>query len=306
MDFATIGKISTYVKQKNLTFAAKHKIRTGQVLTNSNGNFISADTVAFEKLRDMSKVAADKAKQMKLRRIKNKLLNGKKLSEDEMSFLRANDPKMYKKAMHAEEAREELKAELRKAKSKEEAQEAMSRALVKASSEAMAELGSLGQGGGNLSGNFGGNVSLMQAGGDVMNVSSNEGSAIGNGNVGGIENQTSTEGNTSTNSANESTGDNHDDNKTSADKVQDNQQTKDDDANTPEDIMEKYIMTIRALEDEWAHFTNSKEYKDLPEHTIDAIEEIHEKQTRKRITAPNRKFLEAVALYRKSMFYALN
>lgn len=41
MDFATIGRLSSYVKQKNLTFAAKHKIRTAQTLANVNGkNFI--------------------------------------------------------------------------------------------------------------------------------------------------------------------------------------------------------------------------------------------------------------------------
>lgn len=302
MDFATIGKISTYVKQKNLTFAAKHKIRTGQVLTNSNGNLVSTFSATFDKLRDASKVAADKAKQMKLRRIKNKLLNGKKLSEDEMNFLRVNDSKTYKKAKHAEEAREELKSELKKAKSKDEAREAMSRALVKASSEAMAELGALGQGG-NLSaaGGFG---SLMQAGGDTLNLAGGELSADSNGN--GATALITTDSAQTTNNANESNGDNHDGDKTSTDKTHGTSQTKNDDATTPEDIMEKYLMTIRALEDEWARYTNSKEYKDLPEHTLDDKELDDKDKARKQIDAPNRKSLEAAASYRKAMLYALN
>ena len=295
MDFAVIGKISTYVKQKNLTFAAKHKIRTGQVLTNANGNLLSVNTSAFDKLRDVSKIAADKAKQMKLRRIKNKLLNGKKLSEDEMGFLRVNDPKTYKKAKHAEEAREELKAELKKAKSKDEAQEIMARAMVKASSAAMAELGALGQSGGISTGGAGGNSAMqagggeaLQFGGDTANISSDEVSAEGD--ITGAEAQ--------------STGDTQNADNTSNDKIH-GTQGKDDDANTPEDIMEKYIMTIRALEDEWAHFTKSKEYKDLPEHTIDDTAAIN-KKIRKQIAAPNQKLLEAVALYRKNMLKAFD
>lgn len=303
MDFATIGKISTYVKQKNLTFAAKHKIRTGQVLTNSNGNLVSTFSPTFDKLRDASKIAADKAKQMKLRRIKNKLLNGKKLSEDEMNFLRVNDSKTYKKAKYAEEAREELKSELKKAKSKDEAREAMSRALVKASSEAMAELGALGQGG-NLSaaGGFG---SLMQASGDTLNLAGGE-LSVADSNGNDTTALITSDAAQTTDNSNESNGDNYDGDKTSTDKIHGTSQAQNDDATTPEDIMEKYLMTIRALEDEWVRYTNSKEYKDLPEHNLDDKELDDKKKARKQIDAPNRKSLEAVASYRTAMLYALN
>ena len=51
MDFAVIGSIGSYIKTKNLTFAAKHKIRTGQTLTNSNGNFVSVMTPQFDKVK---------------------------------------------------------------------------------------------------------------------------------------------------------------------------------------------------------------------------------------------------------------
>ena len=100
MDFAVMGTISSYVKQKNLTFAAKHKIRTGQTLTNANGNFISMTTSTFDKLREAAKASTNQAKQQKLCRIKQKLMNGQKISDEEMGFLRVNDSKLYKKAKH--------------------------------------------------------------------------------------------------------------------------------------------------------------------------------------------------------------
>ena len=303
MDFAVVGTLSSYVKTKNLTFAAKHKIRTGQTLTNSNGNFISITTSTFDKLRESAKASSDKAKQAKLRRIKQKLMNGKKLSEEEMGFLRVNDPKMYKKAKHAEEAREELKAELKKAKSKSEAREAMTRAMIKASTEAMAELGALGQcNGGTSGGNVGGNNA------DSMNLSSGEVSAEGNENLSGevsaeskenlsgTENQNFSEVNQSIQDAQEKSSD--------AEKNPATQKNSDDDKDTPEDIMEKYIMTIRALEDEWARFTNSDEYKNLPENTLDETDT--DKKVRKQVREPNHRYLNAVGLYRRSMLYRLD
>ena len=293
MDFGVIGTLSSYVKTKNLTFAAKHKIRTGQTLTNANGNFVSMTTSTFDKLTEAAKASSDKAKQAKLRRIKQKLMNGRKISEEEMGFLRVNDPKTYKKAKHAEEAREDLKAELKKAKSKSEAREAMTRAMIKASTEAMAELGALGQCNGSAGDGSAGDGS-MSMGGDMMNVSGGEVSAEGDKNISATENQSFSEINQSIQNA---------DDKSSADKNPLEQKNSDDDSNTYEDIMEKYIMTIRALEDEWARFASSDEYKNLPENTLD--EPDAKKKIHKQVAAPNHKSLEAVALYRRSMLYLL-
>lgn len=283
MDFATIGRLSTYVKQKNLTFAAKHKIRTGQTLTNANGNLISANlTSTFDKLREASKTATDQAKKQKLALIRRKLKAGQKLSDEELGFLRVNDPKTYKKAKAADEAREELKSELKSAKTKEEAREAMTRAMVKASSTAMAELSSIGAGGGNISGvgsaNLPQSAAMNVSGGEIANQSVSDGSTLTNANQTGF---------------NQSNGAiNGDDNKISA------QKTEDADNLTPEDIMEKYLWTIRALEDEWAHFTNSSDYKDMPEHFAD---EETIKKVRKQIYEPDRRILDAARAYRRAM-----
>lgn len=305
MDFAVIGKISSYTKMKNLTFAAKHKIRTGQTLTNANGNLVSTGgsvSTTFDKLRDAAKAGNDKAKQAKLRRIKQKLLTGKKLSDEELGFLRVNDPKLYKKAKAADEAREDLKEDLKKAKSKSEAREAMTRAMIKASTEAMSELSALGTGGGSAL--AGGSGATMQASGDAMNISGGEvTSAESNANLLGAETQTPGEVNQSPQSPNESNAtpfDEQDTQKNSA-----TQKNSDDESKTPEDIMEKYLMIIRALEDEWAQFTNSKEYKNLPEQTIDEKKTSANKKTRRQIDTPNRKVLEATNFYRKAMLYAL-
>ena len=287
MDFATVGKLGTYVKQKNLMFAAKHKIRTGQTLTNSSGNLISANLLStFDKLRQASKASTNQAKQQKLARIKQKLKSGQKLTDEELGFLRVNDPKTYKKAKHADEAREELKSELKKAKSKSEAREAMTRAMVKASADAMAELSALGSGGGSMAG--GGSVT------GSANVAQGEVSIGGEISSGDANSQSLVEGNQSAqNSAETATAD-HDAEKNSA------QKNSDADELTPEDIMEKYIWTIRALQDEWAHFTNSDEYKNLPEHRTDEI--VAEKKIYRQVDASDRILLTAAAVYRKHMF----
>lgn len=255
MDFATIGKLSTYVKTKNLSFAAKHKIRTGQTLTNASGNLMSVNmSSTFQKLTEASKAATDQAKQQKLALIRQKLKSGQKLSDEELGFLRVNDPKTYKKAKAVDDAREELKSELKKAKTKDEAQEAMTRAMVKASTSAMSELSALGQSGGNVS------AGAMTAGGvnDSAGVTQGEQSPV-------------------TTDVNQSSQ--------AMDSMPVNDNT-DSERDTPEDVMEKYLWTIRALEDEWLHFTNSKDYKDLSERMTDKT---------------SRRLIDAVTAYRRAM-----
>lgn len=326
MDFAAIGTLSSYVKRKNLQFAAKHKIRTGQTLTNANGNFLSLNqTSVFKQMTESAKKSSDAAKQQKVRRIKQKLLAGQKLSEAEMGFLREADPKTYKKAKHAEDAREELKSELQKAKSKQEAREAVTRAMIKASTEAMAEISALGGGGGSAVAGGNGAANVAQGGaenfsGDVSNeissnVSNDVQSAINvagdvkvSDNANSTENQNLSEVNQSiqatgedaTEKVSEITREALDNTQENSGDNFGNKKPSDADNLTPEDIMEKYLMTIRALEDEWARFTKSKEFKDLPETLLDTAEKI-----RKQISAPNKKFLDAASAYRKSMSFAV-
>ena len=343
MDFAVIGTLSSYVKRKNLQFAAKHKIKTGQTLTNANGNFISVNqTSVFKQMTEAAKKSSNAAKQQKIRRIKQKLLAGQKLSDVELGFLRENDPKTYKKAKHADDAREELKSALKKAKSKQEAREAVTQAMVKASAEAMAELTALGGGGGsalaggggqsgdvNFSGtdamstsadssamNFSGDVNTANIAGDVNatenvsskisateNLSSVENlSAAENQSLGDANQSIQSAGERATAEVSEATRESLDanSNEKSADNFGNQKKSSDADKTTPEDIMEKYLMTIRALEDEWARFTKSKEFKDLPETLLDTSEKI-----RRHVAEPNKKFLDAASAYRHAMNFAV-
>lgn len=295
MDFAVMGTISSYIKQKNLSFATKHKIKTGQSLTDAKGNLVSLNTTTFNKMCETNKTSTDQVKQQKIRRIKQKLKSGQKLSDTELGFLRVNDPSAYKKAKHAEEAREELKSELKKAKSKAEAREAITRAMVKASADAMSELGALAQAGGGVN---------VQAGGGEMSSPAEGNFSSG---AGGTENQSFTDANQSiqetgdhaTGEISETNLANHDG---ETDKKLFEQKNSDDDSKSAyEDIMEKYIWTIRALQNEWLSFVDSKSYKDLPEQVVDEVLDKEDKYHHHKVTEPDRKTIDAATAYRKAM-----
>ena len=288
MDFMTMGKVSSYIRQKNLSFAANYKIKTGQRITDSNGSLSFSQSTMFEQINKATKKAADEVKAARLRSIKQKLMTGKKLSDEEMSFLLKNDGDLYKKAKHADDAREELKAELKGAKSKQEARQILSRALVKASAEAGAEIAACKSGIATGGSAFSGSM----ANGDI---------SISTGNISiGSEVSTSTEDISSVN-----------ENATSAENisnVNENPTTKENNFNVNEksddgvsnnsvhSILEKFIMTIRALEDEWADYANSDEYKNLPEDYFE------DEQIYKVAETPNRKLLNAIFAYRQEVF----
>ncbi|MBQ6975665.1 MAG: hypothetical protein IJQ16_03835 [Selenomonadaceae bacterium] len=259
MDFVTIGKVGSYIKQKNLSFAANYKIKTGQSVTDGNGNLSFTQTSMFEQLNQATKKTADEVKTARLASIKNKLMSGRKLTDEEMGYLRENDAELYKKANHADDAREELKAELKGAETKQEAREILTRAMITASAEASAELAAfksgVATGGGEIS-TSAENISFNETSTPIENISVNE---------------------TSTPTENISV------NETSENQNSDKQS-----------ILEKFTMTIRALEDEWMKFSNSDEYKDLPENFFGA-EKVY-----KFAEVPNKKILSAIYSYRNS------
>jgi len=260
MDFTAIGKVGSYIKQKNLVFAANYKIKTGQRITDSNGQLSFTYSTMFEQVKKSSKKTADQIKAARLASIKNKLMAGRKLSNEEMGYLRVNDSGLYKKAKHAEDAREELKAELKGAKSKQEARQILTRVMVKASAEAAAEISACKGGASIGAGSFGAGGEINISAGNVAtgaeNISTGEVISTENlnvtENISNGANVTSTEnisGNENSMSTENNFGNENSDGKTAAD-----------------NILEKFIMTIRALEDEWRNYTNSDEYKDLPEN----------------------------------------
>ena len=258
MDFATMGKVGSYIKQKNLSFAANYKIHTGQRVMDSNGNLAFQYSSMYEQVSETNKTVSEKIKEARLESIKHKLKRGKKLSDEEMAFLNKNDVNLYRKAKHADDAREELKNELKSATTKQEARQILSRAMVKASAEAGAELSSCQSGG-------------ISTGGAISDVSiSTENISMPTENIAVNATSTPTENLLNPMENNLSTADENSEEK-----------------NSKLDVMEKFIMTSRALEDEWKNFTKSDDYKDLPEDSF--FEEM-----------PKRKFFYASYNYRQA------
>ena len=266
MDFTGIGKIGAFAKQKNLIYAANYRIKTGQRLTDGNGNLnFSSATIFSQTSKTESTSSSDKAR---LASIKQKLKSGKKLSAAEMSYLREKDEKLYKKAKYADEAREELKADLRNAKTKQEAQQAVMRATAKIAADCSADFEALkGGGGGGIS--FGGNTNI---GGDIS-ANMNGGGEVAN--FAGSENFSTSNTETSTN-------------ENSFAQVSNSENENSDGAF---DILDKYIYAIRAIQDEWLEFIKTDNYKDLPQDIFEKNE----------IKISNMQLVDALFAYKKSM-----
>ena len=130
-----IGRVGAYVQQKNLKTAAKYRIKTGQSLLPSKTERLQSA------LKQISNNQSTKhSNPIRTASIKSKLKGGHRLTADEMSYLRENDPDLYRKAKGAQKAREELERDLSSCHTKAEARQALMRAQLKASNEAMAEL----------------------------------------------------------------------------------------------------------------------------------------------------------------------
>ena len=190
-----IGRIGAYVQQRNLKTAAKYRIKTGQSLIPNKTEKLQS---ALQKIS--SNQNTKHSDPIRTATIKTKLKGGRKLSADELSYLRENDPDLYRKAKGAQRAREELERDLSSCHTKAEARQALMRAQLKASSEALAELtaakgGGAGAVGGasSFSGGMGDDISAdinadsadAMAGTDVnaaanVNVDNNMGSAMVN------------------------------------------------------------------------------------------------------------------------------
>lgn len=303
MDFTTIGTIGSYLKQKNLNFAANYKIRTGQRVVNANGNLEFAKPNMFDAMLKANKKSVSEIDKSKIASIKQKLMSGKKLSTSEMAYLKEKDSKLYKKAKHAEEAREELQSELKKAKTKQEARQAVTQAMVKASAEASAELAAYKNGafsGGEIF------TAGFQAGTEVSgNIAGAEISAEETPSMIQVNEEISADGEQMTEATTEITKLEIQANQDAAENIQQaNAENSETQQNSPtennserkttaDDILEKFIMTIRALEDEWAKFSGSKEFKNLPEDYF--------QDDKKIISQSNKKTLAAISAYRNAM-----
>lgn len=327
MDFTMIGTVGSYIKQKNLHFAANYKIKTGQRVVDANGHLQFAKSNMFDQMVKAQKKSDSEVSAARISSIKQKLMNGRKLTSEEMSYLREKDPKLYKKAKHAEDAREELKGELRKAKTKQEARQAVTQTMIKASAEASAELAAFKAG--MTAGGGGAAPAGFQAGAEVGgNIAGVESSAE---NLSGAESpslltvneEISADGEQMTEAAAEVTKLEIQTNQEAAENLQQanaenaeaqkaensseknspvDSSEKSSQKTTADDILEKFIMTIRALEDEWAQFAKSKEFDELPDDYREKkeLEDAGDKK-HKNNYKPNQRVLDVISVYRNAM-----
>ena len=359
MDFTTIGTLHSYIQQKNLKFAANYKQKTGQTIVSSSGN-LKLDLKAAnnqslaEKMIQAQQANRDEYSKQRISSIKRKLMSGKKISNEELGYLKKNDPDLYKKAKKAEEAREDLKADLKKAKTKSEARMAVTRALLKASAEATAELKAAQGGGGGITAGISseGNAAAIgyQAGQEIggasaealfgsdvnssgdpsmihLNDQINASSVEGESNV-DIETVAEQEGEAlkeinndvsltreisaeaakaesanAEESINEKADNSNSINKNDLSKTNNN-------GDPTSSILEKFIIVVRAIEDEWMTFAKSNEFKELPEDLFKETEnEMSRKRKRKEsalIDQPKYPVFEAISAYRSAMMFKLN
>lgn len=217
MDFAVIGKLHSYVQQKNFKFATEFKKKTGQAIINSNGNLQlelkkQNNQSLVDKMIQAQQSSRDENSNKRVSSIKQKLLSGRKISTEELGYLKENAPDLYKKAKKVEETREELKVALKNAKSKSEAQKAVTQALIKASADATAEIESA---------KLGVSANAINVNNTNQNINLNENVNL----------------NVPNNSINED--------------------------NSPSNLVEKFIMIVRGIEDEYSDFAKSDDYKNL-------------------------------------------
>lgn len=178
--FEWVGKISDYTATWRLKKEANWRIKTGQSisLTDSKKDFAEE---ARQKKPQTVGTLAKVTDATRLAIISQKARGGKKLTPEELRFLKENDEALYQKAKKADDAREELKAALKRAKTKEAARRILMDAQLKVAIEAMEAAKS---GAGSLpaaSANGAGGASSAEAGRAAANDSASapEGGASG-------------------------------------------------------------------------------------------------------------------------------
>ena len=298
--FETIGTLHSYVQQFQLRKSAKQKVKTGQSFDwkDAKSTFVKAKEEpketksVFEMYAGKTEKNDDKLKSARKSSIRQKLRRGKKLSPQDMEYLRQNDEKLYEKAKTTMEEREKLERALKSAKTKAEAQRAV--AIAYANAAALMS-GNIGGGGAASGGSVGGGET---SGGDMGAAAGAEGASsfdaaapMGDESVSGVDaNVTSAEnGSVSPEVAAEAegfsmegaaetsgagaaeaasdekgTGTNGEVAQENKDAVSSLQQLSED-AEFDDPLI---LLVLRHLKAEWNDFMRSRTYRDLPEDEI--------------------------------------
>lgn len=279
--FEGIGRIGAYAALQNMRLEAKYKLKTGKSLKELKDQLREAMN---ESLRTSQPRKTKMADSTKVSIIRQKLRQGRKLSANELKYLKETDESLYDKAKKAETAREELQQALKRAKSKDEARQAVMQAQMKVAAEAQLDA----KGGGALScgAGLGGAASLA-----APNINTQV-EAINTG-EGATANPPA--GSTSENSPAAEAQSPAADHAAAQDtqNTQDNRPTDSEDDKSPftpssasnfdgEIPGEKYIFMLAAIQDEWRKFIHTKDFDELPERDIDVYnKEVKPKKSHK-------------------------
>ncbi len=124
MDMMMIGSLSSYTKTMKMQMKWQQKKASGDYTPGksespSSGKLKNTGSESEATWPELPKT--DKSTQM-MQQIRTKMASGKKLSSDEMEFLKENDPETYRKAKNIELEQEAYEQELKRCKTKEEVQ----------------------------------------------------------------------------------------------------------------------------------------------------------------------------------------
>lgn len=316
--FEAIGTLHSYTKQYQLKKSAKQKVTTGQSFDwkDARSSFVKAQEPrrtapkSFVELSlEKSKKDDDRTAATKKSGIKQKLRRGKKLSPQELEYLRRHDEELYEKAKTTMEEREKLARALKSAKTKAEAQRAVAIAYANA---AASLTGNIGGGGGAAGGSSGGGEAFGagDAGGMAADAAVNaEGgaAALDAGVAAGAENvsaETVSAGAAGATAGTESTAADAVGNEADAGREMEAdvaQENKDATATLQQTSQDTefddplILLVLRHLQAEWRDFMKSEQYKEMPEDELQAAKRLDAPQIRQRSEAVKAVSLTAAA-----------
>ena len=316
--FEAIGTLHSYTKQYQLKKSAKQKVTTGEAFDwkDARSSFVKAQEPrrtapkSFVELSlEKSKKDDDRTAATKKSGIKQKLRRGKKLSPQELEYLRRHDEELYEKAKTTMEEREKLARALKSAKTKAEAQRAVAIAYANA---AASLTGNIGGGGGAPGGSSGGGEAF--GAGDASGMTADtavnaEGSAaaLDAGVAAGTENvsaETVSAGAAGATAGTESTAADAVGNEADAGREMEAdvaQENKDATATLQQTSQDTefddplILLVLRHLQAEWRDFMKSEQYKEMPEDELQAAKRLDAPQIRQRSEAVKAVSLTAAA-----------
>ena len=302
--FEAIGTLHSYTKQYLLKKSAKQKVTTGQSFDwkDARSSFVKAQeprrtaSKSFVELSlEKSKKDDDRTAATKKSGIKQKLRRGKKLSPQELEYLRRHDEELYEKAKTTMEEREKLARALKSAKTKAEAQRAVAIAYAKAAGGSSG--GGEAFGAGDASGmtadaavNAEGSAAALDAGvaAGTENVSAETVSAGAAGATAGTESTAADAVGNEADAGREMEADVAQENKDATATLQ--QTSQDTEFDDP-----LILLVLRHLQAEWRDFMKSEQYKEMPEDELQAAKRLDAPQIRQRSEAVKAVSLTAAA-----------